>query len=90
MQSEVNLSDSITPSSEPENLVHQPAPWDRVGEATDLETAKIVQQDFKVYENFITEAEEKSLLDEVEPYLKRLKYEVDHWDDVSPMFLINY
>ncbi|KAI1727733.1 hypothetical protein Ddc_05050 [Ditylenchus destructor] len=31
--------------------------------------------------NFITEAEEQQLLKEIEPYLKRLKYEESHWDD---------
>lgn len=36
-----------------------------------------------VYEDFLTESEEKTLLDEIEPYLKRLRYEFDHWDDVS-------
>lgn len=60
-----------------------PAPWDEVGEATDAETAAIISKDFLVYKDFITEEEEKSLFDEVEPYLKRLKYEENHWDDVS-------
>ncbi|KAJ8686535.1 hypothetical protein QAD02_022329 [Eretmocerus hayati] len=35
----------------------------------------------KVQASFITEEEEKSLLGEVEPYLKRLRYEYAHWDD---------
>ena len=35
----------------------------------------------KVYENFINDEEEKSLINEVDPYLKRLRYEYDHWDD---------
>jgi alkylated DNA repair protein alkB family protein 7 len=35
----------------------------------------------QVYEDFVTESEEKSLLKEVEPYLKRLRYETSHWDD---------
>uniref|UniRef100_A0A8D8FRC4 Alpha-ketoglutarate-dependent dioxygenase alkB homolog 7, mitochondrial n=1 Tax=Culex pipiens TaxID=7175 RepID=A0A8D8FRC4_CULPI len=34
-----------------------------------------------VLPNFITEAEEQSLLDEIEPYLRRMRYEFDHWDD---------
>jgi|SRR6218665_965246 len=58
-------------------------PWDEVGEATDAETAAIISKDFLVYKDFITEEEENSLFDEVEPYLKRLKYEENHWDDVS-------
>lgn len=36
--------------------------------------------DLTVVENFVTEEEEKSLLDEVEPYMNKLKYEVSHWD----------
>lgn len=26
--------------------------------------------------------EEKALIEEIDPYMKRLKYEFDHWDDV--------
>uniref|UniRef100_A0AAG5DVE0 Alpha-ketoglutarate-dependent dioxygenase AlkB-like domain-containing protein n=1 Tax=Anopheles atroparvus TaxID=41427 RepID=A0AAG5DVE0_ANOAO len=37
--------------------------------------------DMRVLENFMTEQEELSLLEEIEPYLKRLRYEFDHWDD---------
>lgn len=51
-------------------------------EATDPETWKDLAESFRVYRNFVTEDEEKSLFDEVEPYLKRLKYETSHWDDV--------
>ncbi|PSN55804.1 Alpha-ketoglutarate-dependent dioxygenase alkB 7 [Blattella germanica] len=38
-------------------------------------------RDMTVYENFLTEDEEKSLHEEVEPYMKRMRYEFDHWDD---------
>jgi alkylated DNA repair protein alkB family protein 7 len=34
-----------------------------------------------IKENFLSVDEEKSLLDEVEPYMKKLRYEFDHWDD---------
>ncbi|CAG9831445.1 unnamed protein product [Diabrotica balteata] len=34
-----------------------------------------------VYNDFISGQEEKSVLDEIEPYLKRMRYEFDHWDD---------
>jgi len=33
--------------------------------------------------NFITEKEEANLLAEIEPHMKRLPYEKDHWDDVD-------
>lgn len=35
----------------------------------------------KVYPDFITPEEETFLLEELEPYMKRLRYEIDHWDD---------
>ncbi|XP_011504813.1 PREDICTED: alpha-ketoglutarate-dependent dioxygenase alkB homolog 7, mitochondrial [Ceratosolen solmsi marchali] len=35
-----------------------------------------------VYENYLTIEEEKSLLNEVDPYLQNLKYETSHWDDM--------
>ncbi|XP_058445406.1 alpha-ketoglutarate-dependent dioxygenase alkB homolog 7, mitochondrial [Malaya genurostris] len=37
--------------------------------------------DMTVIPNFITETEEKTLLEELEPCLKRIRYELDHWDD---------
>lgn len=36
----------------------------------------------RIYPNFVTEEEESSLLSELEPQLKRLRYEYDHWDNV--------
>lgn len=36
----------------------------------------------KVHHNFISESEEKSLLDEVLPYVEKLHYEYAHWDDM--------
>lgn len=40
-----------------------------------------VVQNMIVIDNFVTEDEEKSLFREVEPYMKRLRYEFDHWDN---------
>lgn len=40
-------------------------------------------RDMKIYQGFITDKEEGLLYDEVENYMKRLRYEFDHWDDVS-------
>nr|CAD7568686.1 unnamed protein product [Timema californicum] len=34
-----------------------------------------------VIENFLSEDEELSLFKEVEPYMDKLHYEFDHWDD---------
>ena len=36
---------------------------------------------FLIYEDFISEAEEENLCREVDPHLKRLVYEKDHWDE---------
>jgi len=36
-----------------------------------------------IINNFLTKEEEESLLNEIEPYLKRMHYEFDHWDDVN-------
>lgn len=43
-------------------------------------------KDMIVIENFITPEEETSILTEIEPYLKRLRYERDHWDDAIQGF----
>ena len=51
-------------------------------EATDGHTDGLMKNDIRVVENFVSEEEEQLLIEEVEPYLKRLRYEKDHWDDV--------
>lgn len=38
--------------------------------------------DMQIIPDFITEPEEQALLSEVEPFMKKLRYEFDHWDDV--------
>lgn len=58
-----------------------PAAFDEVIDATDPITAHEIGESLRVYQNFISEEEEKSLFDEVEPYLKRMKYQMSHWDD---------
>ena len=42
-----------------------------------------VVRDMQVYPDFISEREENSLLLELEPVLRRMRYEFDHWDNVS-------
>ncbi|XP_017770074.1 PREDICTED: alpha-ketoglutarate-dependent dioxygenase alkB homolog 7, mitochondrial [Nicrophorus vespilloides] len=34
-----------------------------------------------VHADFLTEVEENSIFGEIEPYLKRMRYEYDHWDN---------
>ena len=48
----------------------------------DVKVLKDMQSDMLVVEDFLTEAEEVQLLEEIEPYMKKLRYEFDHWDDV--------
>ncbi|KAH1018956.1 hypothetical protein HUJ05_006627 [Dendroctonus ponderosae] len=35
----------------------------------------------KVLNNFLSEAEETCLMNELDPYMNKLRYEFDHWDD---------
>ncbi|XP_077980960.1 alpha-ketoglutarate-dependent dioxygenase alkB homolog 7, mitochondrial-like [Glandiceps talaboti] len=42
---------------------------------------KAVIDGYKIQLDFITEDEEQSLSKEIDTYMKRLRYEYDHWDD---------
>lgn len=42
-----------------------------------------MKSSFRLVDNFVSDVEEKSLMAELEPHLKRLHYEKNHWDDVS-------
>lgn len=42
--------------------------------------------DMTIIENFVTPEEEAEILKEIEPYLKRMRYERDHWDDAIQGF----
>lgn len=66
---------SVCPSKEPSRLL----------ECSDEKTQEIAERDFTVIQNFITEEEEESLLKEAERFLKKVRYEYDHWDNVSLM-----
>lgn len=52
------------------------------------ELRKATLQGMQVLPDFVSEAEEAALLAELEPVLKRMRYEFDHWDNVS-LLLIN-
>ena len=51
--------------------------------ASDSNIEQIMIKDMLIYEDFITKEEEMCILEEVEPYMKRLRYEYAHWDNVS-------
>lgn len=46
-----------------------------------------MMHDMRVVADFLTEEDERSLFEEIEPYMRRLRYEFDHWDDVSELVL---
>ncbi|KAK3612311.1 hypothetical protein CHS0354_011029 [Potamilus streckersoni] len=50
-------------------------------QANDEDTQIVLSTSMKVYDNFISQEEEGSILNEIEPYLRRLRYETSHWDD---------
>ena len=49
---------------------------------------KTFENSLLIKEDFITEEEEKSLLNEVDPYMKKLRYEFDHWDNVYYLYFL--
>ncbi|XP_074642466.1 alpha-ketoglutarate-dependent dioxygenase alkB homolog 7, mitochondrial-like [Tubulanus polymorphus] len=50
-------------------------------EPSDRETGLQIAKDLHVYEEFLSDDEEKKLCSEIEPYISRLHYEYDHWDN---------
>jgi len=50
-------------------------------DSNDSEVLKLMESSMIIKEDFLSVDEEKSLLEEVEPYMKKLRYEFDHWDD---------
>ncbi|KAK4878793.1 hypothetical protein RN001_011299 [Aquatica leii] len=53
----------------------------QLSETFNEQTAKDLVNSMIVYEDFLSETEENSILTEIEPYLQNLHYEFDHWDD---------
>lgn len=52
-------------------------------EANDSSTEEILSKDMLVHKDFLSEEEAHHLLEEMIPYLSRLRYEYAHWDNVS-------
>lgn len=46
-----------------------------------------IRSNMLVYDDFLSEKEEQTLMEEIEPYMKRLRYEFDHWDNASNSWL---
>lgn len=45
------------------------------------EEKAVIKSDMVVMDDFLHEDEEKSLIEELEPHMKRMRYQFDHWDD---------
>ncbi len=65
------LKESICQFSTPSGLI----------EASDPQTKELIQKYMLIKPDFLTDSEEASILGEVEPYMKKLRYEFDHWDN---------
>jgi len=50
-------------------------------DSNDRKVFDLIKDSFRVIDDFVTEEEEQCLLREIEPYVKRLRYESSHWDD---------
>lgn len=51
------------------------------------EILSAVRGQVEVRQNFISEEEENAIFKEVEPGLRKKRYEFDHWDDVSNTYV---
>lgn len=52
--------------------------------------SELLLADMRIIPNFVTTVEEESFMKELEPYLKRMRYEFDHWDDVTMFVYSSY
>jgi len=48
--------------------------------SADFETLELLERNFKIYQNFVSEDEETELMKEIDLVLKRRRYQFDHWD----------
>ncbi|XP_041464467.1 alpha-ketoglutarate-dependent dioxygenase alkB homolog 7, mitochondrial-like [Lytechinus variegatus] len=80
LQSSASLPSRLLCSSSVNSLSHSRG-HPRLLECSDERTQGIAEKDFIIIENFVTEEEETSLLREVEKFLKKVRYEYDHWDN---------
>ena len=74
---------NIKKAANKENVSLKPSTTIDYIDCSDSKIQDLIKDDFLVYEDFVTAEEESSILQEIEPYLNRLKYEQNHWDDVS-------
>ncbi|CAH0696506.1 unnamed protein product [Spodoptera exigua] len=73
----------VMPVTGDPNLVDISPSWK---EEEEPELRRAVLADMQVYPDFISEKEENALLLELEPVLRRMRYEFDHWDNAIQGF----
>ncbi len=56
--------------------------------STDDDLLHLMKSSLFVKENFLSIAEENNLFLEIEPILKKRRYEFDHWDNVKKDYFI--
>ncbi|XP_014254568.1 alpha-ketoglutarate-dependent dioxygenase alkB homolog 7, mitochondrial [Cimex lectularius] len=55
--------------------------WIYFHKDSDSQKKQELLKDLSISNDFIDDDEEKSIMDEIGPYLKRMRYEYDHWDN---------
>ena len=50
--------------------------------SNDIALLQLMKTSLLIKENFLSEYEENNLLIEIEPVMKKRRYEFDHWDNV--------
>ena len=50
--------------------------------SNDIALLQLMKTSLLIKENFLSEYEESNLLIEIEPVMKKRRYEFDHWDNV--------
>lgn len=58
-------------------------PFIEFGNLMSEEEKRLVAENMLIFDSFLSTDEEKTLLNEIEPYMKRLRYEFSHWDNVG-------
>ena len=85
-------SDSASPElgEDPElpAIKNNPANFEFISDCSQ-EVREAILRDFIVIDDFLSEAEEKSLLEEAEQQISKVKYEnEENWDNVSYWFVL--
>ena len=58
--------------------------------SSDKDLLELMKSSLLIKENFLSESEENNLLLEIEPTMKKRRYEFDHWDNVMKKLFTDY